>query len=657
MIKSFKDFDEELKGQKIYEEVQEVNKNALFTEEDIKSPKLLSSDKFFVKISKIIFKKLKNANLGNFAIHPTIVTINGENGVYFYNCENPNINIIICRNNYSDKQAYFYKNFNIDGENIADLVLTTKKLGFSDIIDELINIIKSNTIEEGLILEWQEEPYKSVVYTDADVTIASQMDKDTRQSIVDYVKDFKKASNIFDAVWNDYNNKVKNALDILDEIKNTFGKTKTGFKDITKNGYHRKVLLMFYMAIKGGSQFQNDLKILLDDLNTGNNNPNNNNNDINIDQQQQTQNTTDEDTIEKDPKFQAKIDANIKEYKRNLKKMTNTLTAMCKYIKNHGELDQDYKSVFSRGLLVTGNGGAAKSRTIKNILEENKMVENSDYFRPGSGSTSAGELYRLLYQYNGKLLIFDDSADIFEGKYNLPLWKLALDPDDYNNTITSNRPNDTEFYDPINKRTRVNLTRQEKYYLEVGKSSTLEKTKFYKKRKLELEAKYDWSKMDPNDEVITRENIGKIIDKEWNDHEEQKEPKIPSSFKYNGLVVIISNESREGLKDSMGERHWGAIKDRMEDVELSPMPEALWETIKETILEQTDNPELIDAQRLIPIRFVDEFIKEVELLLKKPQYRLMTWRIVAKKMHKAFQGALGIENWKEELRDCMNINH
>jgi hypothetical protein len=483
------------------------------------------------------------------------------------------------------------------------------------------------------------------------------MDIDTRQSIVDYVKDFKKASNIFDAVWNDYNNGVKNAVNILDEIKNTFGKTKTGFKDITKNGYHRKVLLMFYMAIKGGSQFQNDLKILLDDLNTGNNNPNNNNNDINIDQQQQTQNTTDEDTIEKDPKFQAKIDANIKEYKRNLKKMKNTLTAMCKYVKNHGELDQNYRSVFSRGLLITGNGGAAKSRTIKDILTENKMVENSDYFRPGTGSTAAGELYRILYQYNGKLIIFDDSADIFDGKYNLPLWKLALDTDEDNNTITSNRPNDTEFYDPINKRSRVNLTRQEKYYLEVGKSSTEEKTKFKKKRTIELESKYDFFKMDPNEVATVKENIGKLIDKEWNDHEEQKEPKIPSSFKYTGLVVIISNASREDLKKSMGERHWGAIKDRMKNVELSPMPEALWENIKETILEQTNNPELEDEQRLIPIRFVDAFIKEVELLLKKPQYRLMSWRIVAQKMNTALQGDLGIEDWKNELRDCMNINN
>ena len=62
------------------------------------------------------------------------------------------MNIVICRN-MNGKHAYLFKNFNIGEENVADLVLSTTKLGFSDIIEQLISNLKPNTIEEGLIYQ------------------------------------------------------------------------------------------------------------------------------------------------------------------------------------------------------------------------------------------------------------------------------------------------------------------------------------------------------------------------------------------------------------------------------------------------------------------------------------------------------------------------
>ena len=156
MIKSFKDFDSELKGQKIYEAIDDKEKQ-IFTSEDIQIPQLLSDNNYFLKISRILMKKLDNCGLGEFCVHPTIVSINGVDGVYFYNYDDSSINIVICSNTFG-KQAYLFKEFSLGGKNVADLVLTTAKLGFSDIIKELINYIKPVAIEESL---WSETPKKA----------------------------------------------------------------------------------------------------------------------------------------------------------------------------------------------------------------------------------------------------------------------------------------------------------------------------------------------------------------------------------------------------------------------------------------------------------------------------------------------------------------
>ena len=54
--------------------------------------------------------------------------------------------------------------------------------------------------------------------------------------------------------------------------------------------------------------------------------------------------------------------------------------------------------------------------------------------------------------------------------------------------------------------------------------------------------------------------------------------------------------------------------------------------------------------------FIDEFIKEVERLIEMPQYREMTFRIVAKDMHRVLNGSKGRAHWKEDLAGLMDIN-
>ena len=101
MIKSFKDFDKELIGQKIYEAIDDninVENNDDFTEYDIEVPDLLSDNKYLLKMSRIVLKNLRKSGLGSFGVHPIIVNIDDVPGVYFYNYDDPTMNIVICRN-------------------------------------------------------------------------------------------------------------------------------------------------------------------------------------------------------------------------------------------------------------------------------------------------------------------------------------------------------------------------------------------------------------------------------------------------------------------------------------------------------------------------------------------------------------------------------
>jgi hypothetical protein len=148
------------------------------------------------------------------------------------------------------------------------------------------------------------------------------------------------------------------------------------------------------------------------------------------------------------------------------------------------------------------------------------------------------------------------------------------------------------------------------------------------------------------------------IDVEWNKHEEEKEPLMPNKFRYKGVVIIISNDTRDSFKKEVGVGNWNAIVDRMRSFDLHPMAESIWAVIKENLLKQRDMSEadLPSRMCMIPRDIVDEFIEEVERLLEMPQYREMTWRIVAKDMHRVLNGSKGRAHWKEDLAGLMDIN-
>ena len=640
MIKSFKDFDFELKGQKIYEAIDDVNDENkdenIFTEEDVIVPEMISDNNFLLKISKIVLKRLDASGLGDFGVHPAIITIDNTPGVYFYNYDNPSMNIVICRN-MNGKHAYLFKNFNIGEENVADLVLSTTKLGFSDIIEQLISNLKPNTIEEGLIYEWIEGSFN---YSEKDVEKVSALPVDVRQLIINLLKD-DSANKVSLKIFN--NNTVEPFASIYSAIEGMYSR-------INQSNV-KKVVDIFDRALNNKTEHDEVFNVLNDCKFGGK---------TAITSASGISAMVGDELEEINEAYKKRVEQDTIEYENSMNRIYEMAVAMCRYVKQNGDLDDDDLSALpKRAMIITGKGGIGKSESIRRALEDEGMIEDRDYYNMTSGSTAVQALFKKLYDYNGKLLIFDDSGELFNTTYKLNMWKHALDPDVENADIELSRAavgdksGDSRMYVPAGK------TRQERYFLEVGHSSTEEKTKFYKKRFDELVKKYREETGDVSPiSTKQRNEFYEIIDIEWNKHEEEREPLMPNKFKYKGVVIIISNDTRDMFKKEVGVGNWNAIVDRMRSFDLHPMAESIWAVIKKILLKERDESEekLPSKMCMIPRDIVDEFIEEVERLIEMPQYREMTFRIVAKDMHRVLNGSKGRAHWKDDLASLMDIN-
>ena len=640
MIKSFKDFDFELKGQKIYEAIDDVNDEnkdeKIFTEEDVVVPEMISDNNFLLKISKIVLKRLDASGLGDFGVHPAIITIDNTPGVYFYNYDNPSMNIVICRN-MNGKHAYLFKNFNIGEENVADLVLSTTKLGFSDIIEQLISNLKPNTIEEGLIYEWIEGSFN---YSEKDVEKVSALPVDIRQLIINLLKD-DSANKVSLKIFN--NNTVEPFASIYSAIEGMYSR-------INQSNV-KKVVDIFDRALNNKTEHDEVFNVLNDCKFSGK---------TAITSVSGISAMVGDELEEMNEAYKKRVEQDTIEYENSMNRIYEMAVAMCRYVKQNGDLDDDDLSALpKRAMIITGKGGIGKSESIRIALEDEGMIEDRDYYNMTSGSTAVQALFKKLYDYNGKLLIFDDSGELFNSTYKLNMWKHALDPDVENADIELSRAavgdksGDSRMYVPAGK------TRQERYFLEVGHSSTEEKTKFYKKRYDELVKKYREETGDVSPIGTKQRNeFNEIIDIEWNKHEEEREPLMPNKFKYKGVVIIISNDTRDMFKKEVGVGNWNAIVDRMRSFDLHPMAESIWAVIKKILLKERDESEekLPSKMCMIPRDIVDEFIEEVERLIEMPQYREMTFRIVAKDMHRVLNGSKGRAHWKDDLASLMDIN-
>ena len=337
---------------------------------------------------------------------------------------------------------------------------------------------------------------------------------------------------------------------------------------------------------------------------------------------------------------------------QELKEMTEV---MCNYVKQNGILNRDDASAMpKRGIILLGKGGIGKTKTVKTVLKEKNMIKNKDYVWIGSESVTADKLYTLMYKYNGKLIIFDDTGDLFEGKYNGPLWKTALQTDLEDCEIGyPGKESKLNIYDD-----RVLQNRQKRYYVEIGAKSEEDKTIFYKQQM----KKYGLSYSKPgigkkhlvsDDPDLTEQDIEylkKKMDDLWAEESQNVEPAMPKHFYYTGVVIIMSNLDKEDFIDSVGgNRSWGALKSRFVNFNINPYSETLWNVIKEQILDEYNNESLNDDLCMIPRNMTEEFIEEVEKLLAEDPCDGFTYRTIAG-FSIILRGAPGLRSWKSKLR-------
>jgi hypothetical protein len=503
MIKSFKIFDEELKGQKIYEAIDEdirENDDDILTEEDIVVPDLLSDNKFLLKISRIVLKKLRKSNLGSFGVHPIVITVDGNPGVRFYNYDDPTMNIIICRNTMG-KHVYLFREFTMGEENVADLVLSTTKLGFSDIIDAMISHLTPSNIDEG----WK-QPDSYGTFTDDDVSKVVLINKTTRQLIVELYAQPKANINTVNLAMKGVDHVSKN---IRDDIEKAFG----NIKDATI----KKVAVIFGYALgirsTGNADMDKDIKQVLDGLS------------ITAPPITTTSGVTvrlDDKSIEKMEEAKKKaLEEDTQKYMYDMDQIYKVASMMCKYVKNNCHLDNnDWGIMRKRGMLITGKAGTGKSHSIEKALKDMGMKKNIDYFNVSSGNTAAGSLYKKLYDYNGKLIIFDDTAGLFDAAYKMSFWKFALESNIDNATVelSQDAKNGENIGDNIYVPGR--LSRLQRYFAEVGRSTPKEKSDFIDKQIRKLEDIYRRETGDTSALTKTKETEFKIdAEKLWNEHE------------------------------------------------------------------------------------------------------------------------------------------
>lgn len=663
MIKKFKNFDadEFINKKKALKEAVESVENEDKTMEvpeddpdDIPEDEVIFGtpvykDQYLLKISHIVGRKLKAAGLGNFGVAYNVVYLNNVPGVRFYETEGTR-SIICCRDT-NEKSISIFNNFEVGKENVAIVTYSTKKLGFKDMIDQLIDDLKGDVVNEGVINEAADR-YGSG-WTVKEVTSFEKLDHDERDFVYSFIRKFGKTTAaaqflalasggdpVAARIWKKYKGTddvkggpVKYMMDMANTVVTAANGVKQGGS--YQAAVDDRILDNLIADCKGtGPAIITKSEVPYD---TGEE----------VDEFEARR-------AEMEAKHETEIEEDAKNYEETISSMKAITEAMCNYVKQNGKLNRDDKSIMSRrGILITGKGGIGKTHSIKTALKEKNMVINRDYVWAGSGCSTADAVYKLMYDFNGKMLIFDDSPKLFDGDYRISMWKNALQTDLEDCLIGyPGKESKLAVYDVR----RLKGDRQKKYYTEIGRKSLDDKAEFFKKEMKARGIKYSPTSKDKAVPMassdLSPEEADEIYDKlkeRWKEEEANTKPSMPNEFIFTGLVIIISNYSRDRFIQEVGTGNWDAISSRFTNFDIAPKAESLWRVMKKRILNDFNDKSIADENCAIPRDMVEEFIEEVESLISNKDYQSINWRTITM-FHDILNGAPGRKTWKTTLR-------
>ena len=607
--------------------------------DDVITGKAFYEDPYLFKIFNIVWKRLKS--IGEFGVYHDIVYLNNVPGIWFYGIDNEK-NIVCCRDT-NIKTMSIFNDFELGASNKAVVTYSTEKFGFKDMIDQLIDDLKnSTTVNEELLLE---AGGFGDGYSEKNIANFNRLNWYDKKYMYDLVASTKKGDAVLKmvAAMNSGDKDVTRILSTFGSVTRGSCKYIVGLANDVASARYTGVnkdmdsLISEYrskytgsgpaIAVTSGTDFV----------------------------------TTDMEEEEEERRKAAKaaeqerIRKDREKYMGTMQELKEMAEVMCNYVKQNGILNRDDASAMpKRGIILLGKGGIGKTKTVKTVLKEKNMIKNKDYVWIGSESVTADKLYTLMYKYNGKLIIFDDTGDLFEGKYNGPLWKTALQTDLEDCEIGyPGKESKLNIYDD-----RVLQNRQKRYYVEIGAKSEEDKTIFYKQQMKKYGLRYSKTgigkaRLVSDDPDLTEQDIEylkKKMDDLWAEESQNVEPAMPKHFDYTGVVIIMSNLDKEDFIDSVGgNRSWGALQSRFVNFNINPYSETLWNVIKEQILDEYNNESLNDDLCMIPRNMTEEFIEEVEKLLAEDPCDGFTYRTIAG-FSIILRGAPGLRSWKSKLR-------
>ena len=389
MIKKFKNFDadEFLNKKRALKEAVESVKNEDKTMEvpeddpnDIPEDEVIFGtpvykDQYLLKISHIVGKKLKAAGLGNFGVAYNVVYLNNVPGVRFYEIEGTR-SIVCCRDT-NEKSISIFNNFEVGKENVAIVTYSTKKLGFNDMIDQLVDDLKGGVVNEGVINEAADR-YGSG-WTVKEVMSFEKLDHDERDFVYGFIRKFGKTTAaaqflalvsggdpVATRVWKKYKGTddvkggpVKYMMDMANTVVTAANGVKQGGS--YQAAVDDRILDNLIADCKGaGPAIVTKSEVPYD---TGEE----------VDEFEARR-------AEMEAKHETEIEEDTRLYEKTMGRIKSIAEVMCNYVKQKGKLDKDDKSIMSRrGVLITGKGGIGKTHSIQTAFKEKNMVINRDY--------------------------------------------------------------------------------------------------------------------------------------------------------------------------------------------------------------------------------------------------------------------------------------
>ena len=292
-------------------------------------------------------------------------------------------------------------------------------------------------------------------------------------------------------------------------------------------------------------------------------------------------------------------------------------------------------------IIVPGKGGIGKTTLTEKLLQKNGLRKNIDYVCLSSASSDAESIYNFCYDYNGKIIVFDDIPEMFgNSSQRISLWKNLISGNlgSYGHAAVAARQTSTRYYQPL----KYGDDNRARYYAEAGDGATMGAAKAKAlNNALKSKNPAEREKAEREQEELSRssENFVK-----------------PSEFTFTGAIIALTNASQAQMKKDIGApASWQAIKTRALMIELNPPGWVLWLKDKNTILAQKEDTSIPDDCTLIPRELVDEYIAFVEQTISDGKHDNFNYRIsgyVGARMRKGREWqSIVLENSSSEEND------